>query len=376
MGWSSCKVQLPVGVPEKTVADVLRWITTCLDPDMVRSVLDGVNLGATHRAESHDPTVVEGDHGVEKEVHVTSGWVLVQMHVTDWAEAQREDSVLSTILDWSQAQKKTDLKTHLGEHASSKEGQLNLQNHQNFTIHKKSLYLCSMPKGKNKDLLLFIVPKVHWVAALNGCHRDEGHQGHDNTLSLLQECFGWPGMTSQMQQSIRTCACCLQHESGLSQAPLHPIMATAPLDLLHADFTSIEITLELNQSSRVTNVLVFQDHFTKHVLAYVTPDQTAKTITMYLYQGYILIFGALARLLSDRSANFMKSVIDKMCQILSMKKLQTTPYHPQTNGLVKWLHQTIMRMIRKLGKDKKLTGKTPVWNSACLQCHLLCCNQV
>ena len=111
-------------------------------------------------------------------------------------------------------------------------------------------------------------------------------------------------------------------------------MATAPLDLLHVDFTSIEITLEPNQSPRVTNVLVFQDHFRKHILAYVTPNQTAKTVTKFLYQGYISIFGALARLLSDRGDNFMSSVIDEMCKILGMKKLQATLYHPQTNGLV------------------------------------------
>ena len=29
----------------------------------------------------------------------------------------------------------------------------------------------------------------------------------------------------------------------------------------------------------------------------------------------------------------MSSVIEKMCKILGMKKLQTTPYHPQTNGV-------------------------------------------
>ena len=91
----------------------------------------------------------------------------------------------------------------------------------------------------------------------------------------------------------------------------------------------------------------------KHVLAYVTPNQTAKTIAKYLYQGYISIFGALTRLLSNRGANFMSSVIDKMCKILSLKKLQTMPYHPQTNRLAERLHQTIMRMIGKLGKDKK-----------------------
>ena len=152
---------------------------------------------------------------------------------------------------------------------------------------------------------------------------------------------------------FKTCTHCLQHEGSLSKAPLHPIMATAPLDLLHVDFNSIETTLELNQSSKVTNILVFQDHFTKHVLAYVTPDQTAKTITKFLYQGYISIFGAPARLLSDRGANFMSSVIDKMCKILSMKKLQATPCYLQTNGLVERSHQTIIRMIGKQGKDKK-----------------------
>ena len=73
----------------------------------------------------------------------------------------------------------------------------------------------------------------------------------------------------------------------------------------------------------------------EHVLAYVTPNQMAKTIANYLYQGYILIFGALARLLSDRSANFMSSIIDKKCKILRVKKLWAMPYQPQTNGLVK-----------------------------------------
>ena len=49
----------------------------------------------------------------------------------------------------------------------------------------------------------------------------------------------------------------------------------------------------------------------------------------------------------------MSSVINEMCKILGMKKLQTIPYHPQTNGLVERSHRTIMRMIGKLGKDKK-----------------------
>ena len=118
---------------------------------------------------------------------------------------------------------------------------------------------------------------------------------------------------------------CLQHEGGLSKAPLHPIMATTPLDLLHVDFTTIETTFELNKSPKVMNNLVFQDHFTKHVLVYVAPNQTAKTIAMYLYQGYISIFGGPTRPLSDKGTHFMSSVINEMSKILSMKKFGPCP---------------------------------------------------
>ena len=122
-----------------------------------------------------------------------------------------------------------------------------------------------------------------------------------------------------MKQVIRACKHCLQYEGGTPKAPLYPIVATTPLDLLHVDFTSIKTTLELNQLPRVATVLVFQDHFTKHILAYVTPDQTAKTIAKFLYVGYISILGAPARLLSDRGASFTSSIIEELCKILGIQ---------------------------------------------------------
>ena len=88
---------------DNTMADVLSQITTLLNPDTVRSILNAMALGAAHRAEIHDPAIIEGDHDLEQEVHVTAGCMLEQMHLTDWAEAQREDPVLSTVLDWLKA---------------------------------------------------------------------------------------------------------------------------------------------------------------------------------------------------------------------------------------------------------------------------------
>ena len=98
------------------------------------------------------------------------GQVLVEMHVTNWATAQREDPELDAVLCRLEAKKETDLRTLLGEHASSEEGQIVWRNCQNSMALQDTLYLCSMPKGENEDLLLFIVPKAHWTATLNGCH--------------------------------------------------------------------------------------------------------------------------------------------------------------------------------------------------------------
>ena len=49
-----------------------------------------------------------------KKTCVATGQVLVEMHVTDWARIQKEDPVLKAVLNWLEAQRKTNLKTLLG----------------------------------------------------------------------------------------------------------------------------------------------------------------------------------------------------------------------------------------------------------------------
>ena len=103
---------------------------------------------------------------MEQEVHVAARQILVEMHVTDWARAQKEDPELDAVLQWLSSKKKADLKTLLGECVKSKEGQMVWRNCQNFMSLQGTLYLCSTPKGEDEDLLLFMVPKAQWTAAL------------------------------------------------------------------------------------------------------------------------------------------------------------------------------------------------------------------
>ena len=297
------------------VADALSQVTTCLDPEAMQSILDGVTLGMAHRAESHNPSVVEGDHNVEKEVHVTVGQVQDEMHVTDWATAQKEDPVLNAMLNWLGAQKKTDLRTLLGEHASCKEGWVVWRNCQEthyspecplFTLYTQrgewgSTTLCG-PRGTSNCC-------SDWVSLR--CRTPRLWPYSVLTTWTLFSGQEWPNRWDKLLGPAHTA---FSMRVGFHKAPLCPIVAMAPWISCMLTSQALRPHWSKTQSPKVANILVFQDHFTKHVLAYMTPDQTAKSIAKFLYGGYISIFGAPARLLSDRGANFTSSVIEENVQ--------------------------------------------------------------
>ena len=103
----------------------------------------------------------------------------------------------------------------------------------------------------------------------------------------------------------------------------------------------------------MVNILVFCNHFIKHIMAYVIPDWTVKTVAKFLWQGYVSIFRALAKLLSGWGANFESNIIRELCELMGIWKVRSSPYPAQTNGQVEWAHQTLMCMIGRLSKDWK-----------------------
>ena len=145
-------------------------------------------------------------------------------------------------------------------------------------------------------------------------------------------------MAMQMPKVISGCERCIQHEGAQVKASLQAILVTSPLELLHVDFTSIKMKMELDQPPHIVNVLVFCDHFTRHVMAYVIPDQTAKTVARKLWQGYILIFRALAKLLSNQRATLKSNITGELCEVIGIWKVRTSPY--QLRPMDRWSKPT------------------------------------
>ena len=57
--------------------------------------------------------------------------------------------------------------------------------------------------------------------------------------------------------------------------------------------------------------------------------------------------------MSDQAAEFTGQVISELCDLLGITKIRTSPYHPQMNGAIERVHQTLRRMIAKMDRDKR-----------------------
>ena len=134
---------------------------------------------------------------------------------------------------------------------------------------------------------------------------------------------------------------------------MQPIICTEPMELVHVDYIGMEVMVSTQEKSVVKNVLVVIDHFTRYVQAYVTWNQTARTTTQVLYNEYFSMFGFPQKLMSDQGTGFTSKVIAAMCSLLGIEKIQTTQYHPQSNGSAERVHQMLQRMIGKLDPEKR-----------------------
>ena len=173
------------------------------------------------------------------------------------------------------------------------------------------------------------------------------------TLSLLRERFYWPGMQTEAMQHVQQCTRCLRRKTPSHVAPLQPIHVTQPLELVHMDYLSLEPS-----KGNIENVLVITDHFTRYALAYPSKTQTAQATARILWDNFICHYGFPEKFISDQGRNFESDLIKELCKIAGVKKLHTTPYHPQGNGQCERFNSTLCNMLGTLSEEEKSDWKS------------------
>ena len=73
-------------------------------------------------------------------------------------------------------------------------------------------------------------------------------------------------------------------------------------------------------------------------------DTTSLTIASAVFRGWICTFGVPEIIVSDGGPQ-LKDVFKEVCRLLGIEKRRTTPYHPESNGVVERMHGTMKNII-------------------------------
>lgn len=171
-----------------------------------------------------------------------------------------------------------------------------------------------------------------------------GHLAFQKSLRRIASRFVWPGMYIQLKEFCATCQTCqLTSPRGVPRAQLQPLpLIATPFDRIGMDIVG---PLEKSSSGH-RYILVICDYATRYPEAFPLRSITARHVANCLIQLFSRV-GIPREILTDCGTNFLSKLLQQVYGLLGIKGIRSTPYHPQTDGLVERFNQTLKNMLRK-----------------------------
>ena len=198
-----------------------------------------------------------------------------------------------------------------------------------------------------------VVPEVLRTSVLVAAHDGlfGGHMAANSTFKRVFPFFFWQGYRQAVKQYCRSCVICQKTvpKGKVAPAPLEKV------PVIDVPFSRICIDLigPLNPPSARGHryVLTCVDVATRFPHAVPLKSITAEAVA----EALVSIFSSTGlpdELLCDLGTQFTADVMREVLRMLSISQLHSSPYHPQTNGVVERFNGTLKSMLKKLMTDK------------------------
>ena len=172
-----------------------------------------------------------------------------------------------------------------------------------------------------------------------------GHQGIHRTLERIKLYITWPNMKQEIETFIRNCDTCQRNK------------ATRPLTRQELEITDtqsepwIKIALDVVGPLPITEnnnkyLLTCQDNLTKYLIAIPIENQEASTIAEAFVTKICLVHGIPQIVLTDQGANFVSQLFKQVCKLFKVHKIETSAYHPESNGSLERSHKVLIEYLR------------------------------
>ena len=218
------------------------------------------------------------------------------------------------------------------------------------------IYRRWVPPGCDEEMGVeqLVLPKRCRKAVLEIAHEIPlaGHMGRTKTSQRILRRFYWPTLFKDVAEFCRGCEQCQKStKRGVQKAPLVPLpIITEPFQKIAMDIVG---PLPRSRSGN-RYVLVICDYATRYPEAIALRSIDAEHVAEELIKVFSRV-GVPQEILTDQGSNFTSQLLTELYRLLHVHPIRTSPYHPQTDGLVERFNQTLKTMLRKTatsdGKD-------------------------
>ncbi|GBC30564.2 putative integrase core domain protein [Rhizophagus irregularis DAOM 181602=DAOM 197198] len=223
-----------------------------------------------------------------------------------------------------------------------------------ITISKIEIYkeiLWKRVKGivyrRKDEKRLRVIKRFEFEGLMYMMHDNElsGHFGMNTTYEKIRERYYWKNMRKDIEKYVRMCRNCQMRGRPIGRNELHPIRIGEPFEVI-----GIDIVGPLNETGKGNKYIVVAiDYFTKWVEARALREATANEVTEFLWEDIICRHGCPKKIISDRGTHFNNRMMEKLVERCGINHRLSTPYHPETNGLVERFNRTLCELLAKLG---------------------------
>ena len=201
-------------------------------------------------------------------------------------------------------------------------------------------------KDSWRDCHQLVIPTSLRLPLLELAHSAESHLGITKTYQRLLEDFYWPGMKGDIKCFIQSCHACQVTGKPNEKIPVAPLV---PITVPSTPFSKIIIDCVgplPKTSKRNEYLLTILCPTTRFPLAIPIKNIAAKTIIQELTKIFTL-FGFPRELQCDQGTNFTSHLFQNTLKQFNINGVYASAYHPQTNGALERIHQTIKSLLRK-----------------------------
>lgn len=170
-----------------------------------------------------------------------------------------------------------------------------------------------------------------------------GHAGRDKLYKTISKFYKWEGMREDIANFVKKCLTCKKTKTTVNtRMPMEiSTLGEQLFDNVYIDFVGPIATSAEGHKYIFTAIC----DLTKFLVAVPTKDCTALTAAECLLEHILCRYSFPARLISDNATSFTSQIIKELCKLCVIKKIFTSPYHPQAN-MVERAHRTLNSYMR------------------------------